>query len=333
MSIVQSQACAWPLASWNYNEEMSMLKTKTRLLLIVLCAQSICLAQIEITLDRSYVSDGANRATITSDVHVVKTSAIHRAADEGDIHAAGTGTKIGMVAVAEVMNAKSERTHAVKQLTGSASSGQSVRITGAWRIWCEHGGEQQYVEGQAAPPLESSGQAHVFEIHPATKIYDTDVRHTWVPIDGFTYKEASNAFKTYERTRSEITFDAQTITISTEQAGDNYTEFLAQLLEDPHDLSDGESVFADIYDTQGELLVHKRRLIFVTGTPPEQVLRNKHKNDRIQVVGIPRFDLALVHYRVKQAEKHGVNANSVHWNLPYELIIGAVTDDDPQSPE
>jgi hypothetical protein len=238
-----------------------------------------------------------------------------------------------MVAVAEVMNAKTEKTQAVRQLTQSASSGQTVQITGAWRLWCEHGGEQQYIQGQAVPTVESSGEAHVFEIHPATKVGGTDVRHTWVPINGYTYKEAENAFKTYERTRSEISFDASTVTISTEQAGDNYTEFLAQLLEDPHDLSDGKSVFVDVYDTQGELLVHKRRLIFVTGTPPEHVLGGKHKNDWIQVVGIPRIDLALVQYRVQQAESHGTNASSVHWNLPYELIVGAVTDEDPPSPE
>jgi hypothetical protein len=301
-----------------------------RTLCFLFCWQTICHAQIEITLKRSFVQNLANRATITSDFRVERTSAIHSASQDGDIHAAGTGTNIGMVAVAEIMNAKTERTHAVRQLTNSADSGQRVKITGAWRIWCEHGGEQQYVQGQPVPPVESSGQAHVFEIHPATQIDNTDVRHTWVPISGYIYKTADDAFRRYERTRSEITFDTNTVTISTEQVGDNYTEFLAHFLEDPRPLPDGESVFVDVYDTDGDLLVHKRRLIFVAGTPPEQALANKHRNDWIQVVGVPRIDLALVQYRVHQAETHGPKAQSVKWNLPYELIVGAVTDDDPE---
>jgi hypothetical protein len=301
-----------------------------RLVLMMFCFTAICHGQIEITLNKSFVHNFANRATISSDFQVEKTSAIHPPSQDGDIHAAGTGSTIGMIAVAEIMNAKTEKTHAVRDLTQNVGSGQTVRITGAWRIWCEHGGEQQYVQGQPVPAVESSGQAHVFEIHPATKVDDIDVRHTWVPIAGYTYKDAETAFHNYERTRSEITSDSNTITISTEQSAYNYTEFRAELLEDPHDLSDGKSVFADIYNTDGELLVHKRRLIFVPGTPPEQVLETKHKSDWIQVVGIPRIDLALVQYRVQQAESHGPNANSVHWNLPYELIIAAVTDEDPQ---
>ena len=306
---------------------------KVTVFLLLLCVRTICFGQIEITLNRSFIQKYANRATITSDFRVEKTSAIHSASQDGDIHAAGAGSEIGMVAVAEVMNSKTERSHAVLQLTGGASSGQTVHITGAWRIWCEHGGEQQYVQGQRVPAVESSGQAHVFEIHPATEVAGTDVRHTWTPISGYTYKTADNAFKVYERTRSKITFDANTVTISTELAGDNYAEFLAHLLEDPHDLTDGKSVFADIYDEGGDLLVHRRRLIFVTGTPPEQALAGKHKDDWIQMVGIPRIDLALVQYRVHQAEAHGPNADSVNWNLPYELIVAAVTDEDPQPPQ
>lgn len=303
---------------------------KNRLTLLLFWLLGSCCGQIEITLNRSFVQTYANRATITSSFQVEKTSAIHPASQDGDIHAAGIGTNIGMIAVAEVMNAKTERTHAVRQLTGSASSGQPVQITGAWRIWCEHGGEQEYIQGLSVPPIESSGQAHVFEIHPAIDVGGTDVRHTWTPISGYTYKTAENAFTVYERTHSKITFNANTITISTELAGDNYAEFLAKLLEDPHDLQDGKSVFADIYDSAGDVLVHRRRLIFVTGTPPEQVISGKHKDDWIQIVGIPRFDLALVQYRVRQAETHGPNADSVNWNIPYELIAAAVTDEDPQ---
>jgi len=130
---------------------------KVTIFLLLFCVRAICFGQIEITLNRSFIQKYANRATITSDFRVEKTSAIHSASQDGDIHAAGAGSEIGMVAVAEVMNAKTERSHAVLQLTGSVSSGQPVHITGAWRIWCEHGGEQQYIQGQPVPAVESSG--------------------------------------------------------------------------------------------------------------------------------------------------------------------------------
>src|SRR5262249_38860266 len=138
----------------------SMLKTRhfnqVCLGLLWLWFSAACSGQIEITLNRSFVQTYANRATITSNFQVEKTSVIHPASQDGDIHAAGTGTNIGMIAVAEVMNAKTEKTHAVRQLTASVTSGQPVQISGAWRIWCEHGGEQQYVQGQSTPPIESS---------------------------------------------------------------------------------------------------------------------------------------------------------------------------------
>jgi hypothetical protein len=295
----------------------------------VLLCSTFCLAQIEITLNRDFVDQMADRATISSQFRVDATSSIHPASQDGDIHVAGTADNIGLVAVAELMNAKTEKNQAVSTLKSSAGSGTKVAITGAWRIWCEHGGEQQYKQGAPVPTVESSGEAHVFEIHPMTKVNGRDVTHTWEPIAGFTYKEADQAFPTYERTRSKITFTPTTVTISTEQAGDNYTEFIAKLKEDLHALSDGKSVFVDIYDKNGELLVHRRRLILVAGTQPEQIFEGKHKGDLVQVVGIPRIDLSLVRFRVHENESHGALADSVTWNIPYELIVAAVTDESP----
>lgn len=297
---------------------------------LVLLLSTIAVAQIQITLNRDFVDQMADNATISSQFRVDATSKIHPASQDGDIHVAGTAENIGMVAVAELMNAKTEKNQAVSTLQSSAGTGAKVPITEAWRIWCEHGGEQQYKQGADVPTVESSGEAHVFEIHPITKVNGRDVTHTWEPIAGFTYKEADQAFHTYERTRSKITFSAHTVTISTEQAGDNYTEFVAKLKENLHDLPDGKSVFVDIYDKNGELLVHRRRLILVSGTEPERIFEGKHQGDFIQVVGIPRIDMSLVRFRVRESEAHGPLADSVNWNIPYELIVAAVTDESPE---
>lgn len=308
------------------------MKRICRLLLICLSA-SVCNAQIQITLTKDFVNKFADRVTIDTNFTVAVTSKIHPANQDGDIHIAGTAPEIGMIAVAEVMNAKTEKTSAVKVLVDAAGPHSVVKVSGAWRIWCEHGGEQHYIQGTPVDPPTNSGEAHVFEVHPITSVNGKNIEHTWAPIPGFSYKDADQAFPIYERTRSSITDLGQTIRISTEQVGYNYTEFIARLNEDPHTLPDGLSVFAEILDTSGELLVHNRRLVFAKGTEPEKILRGKHKGNLLQVVGIPRIDLALIRFRVQNHDSNDKTAGALNWNLPYELIIAAVTDPDPDISE
>jgi len=303
-------------------------------LLLICLSASVCSAQIQITLTKDFVNKFADRVTIDTNFRVDTTSKIHPASQDGDIHVAGTAPEIGMIAVAEVMNAKTEKTKAVKVLVDAAGAGTPVKVSGAWRIWCEHGGEQHYVQGGGeVPPATSSGEAHVFEVHPITSVNGSNIEHTWGPTPGFTYKDPDQAFPLYERTRSSITDLGTTIRISTEQVGFNYTEFIAKLNEDPHTLADGISVFAEILDSNGELLVHNRRLVFAKGTEPEKIVSAMHKGQLVQLVGIPRIDLSLVRFRVLHHDSSATTAGALNWNLPYELIIAAVTDPSPEIPE
>ena len=306
---------------------------KKRFLLVSLVClwAAVCTAQINITLDHDFVDKYADRVTIDADFRVDITSKIHSASQDGDIHVAGTANQIGMIAVAEVMNAKTERTQAVKTLVDAAGSGQTVPISGVWRIWSEHGGQQEYVQGDPVQPVDSSGAAHVFEIHPITKVAGRDISHTLAPTPGYTYKVADDAFQLYEGVRSTISESGGKVTISTAQAGYNYTEFVATLLGEPQAITGGTAVFAAIKNTGGDLLVNERRLVFAAGTPPEQTVLQMHKGQSIQVVGIPRVSLKLVKWRL---EHHtGKYAGSLTWNLPYELIVAAVTDDNPDVPQ
>jgi hypothetical protein len=308
------------------------MKRIWRLLLICLSA-TVCSAQIQITLKKDFVNQFANRVTIDTNFTVAVTSKIHPANQDGDIHVAGTAPEIGMVAVAEVMNAKTEKTKAVKVLTSAAGTNSPVKISGAWRIWCEHGGEQHYIQGDPVEPPTSSGEAHVFEVHPITTVNGENIDHTWAPIPGFTYKDADQAFPLYERTNSSITDLGDAIRISTEQVGFNYTEFIAKLNEDPHPVADGIFVFVEILDTNGELLVHNRRLVLAKGTEPAKIVGAMHKGQLVQVVGIPRIDLSLVRFRVENHDKNAKTAGALTWNLPYELIVAAVTDPQPDVTE
>ena len=288
-----------------------------------------CVAQIEITLKRDFVEQYADRVLIDSHFRVDVTSKIHSASQDGDIHVAGTAPEIGMLAVAEVMNAKTEKNDAVAKLVSAVGTNSPVLISGAWRIWSEHGGEQGYTQGEPVPAVENSGEAHVFEIHPITMVAGKDVTHTWVPTAGYTYKDADSAFTIYERTKCHILDEGTTVRISTEKAGYNYTEFVAKLRLDPIHIEGGTSVLAAIYDLNGELQVKERRLVMAAGTEPEKIVGKLHKGDSVQVVGIPRLSLKLVKWRL---EHHtGKFSQSLSWNIPYEMIVAAVTDPEPNS--
>ena len=303
-------------------------------LLLLLCFSiGTSTAQIVINLKSDFVKQFQDSVTIDANFRVDVFSPIHSAKQDGDIHVAGTAPEIGMLAVAEVMNAKTERNGAVKTLTDAKGSDTPVAITGAWRIWSEHGGQQEYQQGADVPVATSSGEAHVFEIHPVTKVNGRDVSHTLEPIPGYTYKDATDAFQLYERTKSRISEADGMVTISTEQAGYNYAQFVAKLLGDPFDMKGGTGVMASILDESGDLLITERRLVFVGGTPPEQIVKGKHKGDAIEVVGIPRVSLKLVEWRLTHQDDPRCKHECLTWNIPYEMIVAAVTDENPQVSE
>lgn len=145
------------------------------------------------------------------------------------------------------------------------------------------------------------------------------------PIDGFTYKEAGSAFRTYENLKSQISVDARkkTTTINTGMAGFNYVEFVMELNEEPQAVVDGQTVLASVLDLEEELLVHNRRMVFVNNSAPEIKLRGLTKGAKLHVIGIPRIDLALVSWRTQNFKKLK-QPEILQWNLPYEIVVVAV---------
>jgi hypothetical protein len=92
-----------------------------------------------------------------------------------------------------------------------------------------------------------------------------------------------------------------------------------ELVEKPFPVNDGSFAYAKVRDWDGELLLRKKRMVFVKDSPPELAVRNKGAGDCLRVLGIPRLDLALVSWRAK-------HQNSLTWNLPYEIIVVGVYD-------
>jgi len=287
-------------------------------------------ADIEITLKNSFIEKFKNRATIDASFTVDK--AHHRPnppSKDGDLHAAGRAPEIGLPAVAEVMNARFEQP-ALDLIHQSEETSQAVQIRGVWRLWCEHGGDVAFHQGSPLTPFNTTNPPHVFQVHPLTEVGNQHLEDSFKPTDGFTYKDAGQAFRAYENLKSHITPGASETTITTTMAGFNYVEFVLQLNEDPtHTIDDGLTVRAAVLDLQGELLVRERRMVFVAGTQPFEKVKTLHQGDSLHVVGIPRIDLALLSFRAAHKTQPGI----LDWSLPYEMVVVATFDDVPPSEE
>lgn len=291
--------------------------------LVLVFAAVAARAEVEITLKNKFIDQFKERATISAKFTFDKAHAhANPAKKDGDLHAAGRAPEIGLATVAEIMNAKNEDAgvaaiHAVEGTTTSRP------VVGAWRLWAEHGGGEPQVQGKTLPKFTSTNPDHVFQVHPLTKIGDIDMRDSLRPISGFAYKDAEDAFHRYENIRCKIKPGATTTKLTTSMAGFNYVEFILELLDDPVALPDGKKVFAAVLDLDGNMLIRKRRMIFIADTPPERAVRNLHQGDQLHVVGIPRINLALVAWRAEHAQER---PEVLTWNLPYEIIVVGVFD-------
>jgi hypothetical protein len=101
-------------------------------------------------------------------------------------------------------------------------------------------------------------------------------------------------------------------------AGFNYVEFQLQLNQDPFAVTDGLIALAQVQDTNGDLLVHNRRMVFVKGSKPAEEVAKLKSGGCMHVLGIPRINLALVSWRTHHAKQ---KPEVLDWSLPYELVI------------
>ena len=151
--------------------------TLTGLLLALALSLFTVYAGADTTLDlkNEFIDTFKERATIEATFSVKfahskpKTPSPSKPSNDGDIHISGTAPQIGLLTVAEILNAKDfPQTLAFIQ---TRLGGQAVPMTGVWRIWPEHGGESHHVQGQADPDdITDTNPDHIFEIHPLTKV-------------------------------------------------------------------------------------------------------------------------------------------------------------------
>jgi len=302
---------------------------------LLLLTPAIATAQIVVTLKNKFIEDNKLRATIEATFTVDKA---HKnpnpPSKDADLHVAGRAPEIQLPIVAELMNAK-EDTVALGLIHGAETSGTPLAMTGAWRLWCEHGGTSDQIQGQALTKFTTTNPDHCFELHPITRVETQPTAASFHPIDaGFKTKDAFTAFTAYEAVRSELQFNAlkKTTTINTHGIGFNYVEFVIELNENPAlTTSDGGlMVMAAVQDLDGVLLVRNRRMVFAPDTAPLTAVMGKTKCDRMHVLGIPRINLSLVSWRTRNRT---ARPEVMRWNLPYEMIIAAVYADNLDASE
>lgn len=289
---------------------------------LLLCAPAVH-ADINLVLGTSFIEKYKNRASVDAHCFVDKAHASPNSPKkDGDLHIAVRCESVNLAAVAEIMNA-AEQTAAVDRVHELQGAAEGTTIAGAWRLWPEHGGSDA-VNDQRHPPEEpftTTNPDHVFEIHPISFVGGFDVRATWKPIDGYTPKDAEQAFMRYEAARFLIKPGTNYVTMSFPAVGYNYVKFEMTVLDKAVKRADGYTALAMVSDLNGDLIVRKRRMVFVDGTPPSDVVSMMSTGDCRVVLGIPRIDLELVSWRVKNSlHRPGVLA----WSMPYEIIVVGV---------
>ena len=136
------------------------------LLSSILLLSAVAQAQIEITLKKSFIEKFKNRVTINAAFTIDKAhKTFNPPSKDGDMHIAGRSPAIGLATVAELMNAKSESA-SVALIKGVEGTGQTVNMTGVWRLWCEHSGGDPQIQGKLLNPFNTTNPDNVFEVRP-----------------------------------------------------------------------------------------------------------------------------------------------------------------------
>lgn len=169
------------------------------------------------------------------------------------MHVAGRAAEIGLATVAEVQNAKSVPA-AVDAIHTIEGTGQSIALSGVWRICPEHGGDNSHIQqSSAGTPYEGptpTNPPHVFKVHPVLNLGGQDLTGTLRPIDGSEEKEAGDAFSRYERSAFEIMPSEDRGRLRMRMVGYNYVKFMLKLRKRFHREQDGEFVSAAIFSAK-----------------------------------------------------------------------------------
>jgi hypothetical protein len=290
-------------------------------LLLMLTSASLY-AQSDIILKNTFIKKCMDRATI--DVHYVLDHAkahpnpIGSGGSDGDLHTTGRSSDIQLPMVAEIINA-AQHQEGVNIAHSIEGNGKAVSLSGFWRVWCEHPGRVDQVQGQTVPIPTTTNPDHIFEIHPITKLGSVDLSTSITVIPNYVAYTADKAFQKYENEECDISSTSTTTTITTKKIGYNYAKFTIELNEDDQEVvPDGRIVHANVLSSNGDEIATDIRMIFLKGSDAEQRVKTLDTGANMTLLGIPRVNLSEDMDLAKKAKKTG---KPVHTKLPYEMIV------------
>lgn len=281
--------------------------------------------EIAIELDRSFIERYRNRVTIDAPFIVdLATVEPNGAEFDGDMHVVGRSAVIGLPIVMEIANA-AHAPAAMDLIHHEAGNGKALRVMGVWRIWPEHAGGEVERQGEPVKPIDRTYPSHVFEIHPVIRIEDQDLSATFRPVKGYRPGSAESTLEIYEKATATLTVGPKTVQLVTQTNLFNDLHFVMEISADPQlAVADGRFVTASALSLKGDLLVRNLRMVFARGTPPELVVRNRRRGDRLHVWGMPRINYAEV---ARRAARAAVDPSGLSGRLPYEIIVIGVYDE------
>lgn len=301
---------------------------------LLVAAPLTAYADITVSLTKGFVKKVKDKATLTTQFEVdlfhKKPNKIGTGSEDGDVHIAGRDSVVLLPMVAEILNGKLEN-DTFNFLLGT--TGQTVPLVGVWRLWFEHPGNEDQVQGAPVAEPANTNPDHIFEFHPVAKFGSFDCLDSFLPVKDqakeFRGHPADRAFASYEQRPGTITKTTNGIMITSNKAGFNYTEFEMKLTGNPKEVADGFIVLANVFmpgatDEEEPLTEQPRRMIFVKGSKPADMIATMSKGDSLHVLGIPRVNLNEVF-----AIANGIQTSDEYafGGLPYEMIIVAVLED------
>ena len=275
--------------------------------------------EIAIEINRAFLEAYKNRVLIHTTFTVDKAMASPLpAAIDGDLHFSGRAPEVALPIVAELANASDEKA-AIDLVHGAEATGKPLRVSGVWRIWPEHPGDTEEVQGKPLEALGSYRPDHVFEIHPVSAIGGVQLLGTFTPVKGFKPGGARRTFGIYEKATCSLVVKPRTVSIVTGTGLYNDVEFIMTITNDaPFVVADGRFVIAAAKDLDGNVLVERLRMVFAKGTPPERAVSALKPGSSLHVCGIPRLDFAEISRRVRN---YRTDQAPLTQGLPYEIVI------------
>jgi hypothetical protein len=274
-----------------------------------------------LVLKRKFAEVHKNRLTLEAQFivdHAKKTvNSISSGGKDGDLHVAGRAQKaVGLPMVAEVVNAKDQKT-AIARIREAEASGQAVRMSGAWRIWFEHPGKKEHVQGKVVAKATDTNPDHVFELHPIVSVGDVSLLGSFKMVPGYQAYGVGSSFPAYEKLKATVRATKTAITIDSTNAGYNYSEFNAEISGQPRTFDDCVIAVATILDDEMDVAKEVsglRRLVFLKGMAG---IGQVKKGAQIRVLGIPRVNLERLLDLVEGQEGKTITSAKLH----YEFIV------------